>query len=52
MLRSAARAALGLRQRVWAATRSQAKYRAYQEMAECFNDDATAMLSFKARAAI
>lgn len=37
--------------RVWAATRSQAKYRAYQELAECFNDDATAMLSFKVRAA-
>lgn len=38
-------------QRVWAATRSQAKYRAYQELAECFNDDATAMLTFKVRAA-
>lgn len=37
--------------RIWAATRSQAKYRAYQELAECFNDDATAMLSFKVRAA-
>lgn len=32
--------------RVWAATRSQAKYRANQELAECFNDDATAMLSW------
>jgi len=36
---------------VWAATRSQAKYRAYQELAECFNDDATAILTFKVRAA-
>ena len=36
---------------VAAATRSQAKYRAYQELAECFNDDATAMLTFKVRAA-
>ncbi len=34
-------------QRVWAATRSQAKYRAYQELAVYFNDDATAMLSLK-----
>jgi hypothetical protein len=38
-------------QRVWAATRSQAKYRVYQDLAECFNDDATAMLNFKVRAA-
>lgn len=38
-------------QRVLAATRSQDKYLAYQELAECFNDDATAMLSFKDRAA-
>ncbi|AZD01345.1 hypothetical protein [Pseudomonas chlororaphis] len=36
--------------RVWAATRSQAKYRAYQELDECF-EDATAMLTFKVRAA-
>jgi len=36
---------------VWAATRSQAKYRAYKELAECFNDDATAILTFKVRAA-
>lgn len=36
--------------RVWAATRSQAKYRAYQELEECF-EDATAMLTFKVRAA-
>ncbi len=35
--------------RVWAATR-QAKYRAYQELDECF-EDATAMLTFKVRAA-
>ena len=37
--------------RIWAATRSQAKYQAYQELAECFNDDATAMLTFKVRSA-
>ena len=38
-------------QRVWTATRSQAKYREYQDLAEYLNNDATAILSFKIRAA-
>lgn len=34
---------------VAAATRSQAKYKAYQEMADVFDDDPKTMLDFKVR---
>lgn len=35
---------------VWAANHAQAKYKAYQELDDCF-EDATAMFGFKARLA-